>query len=236
MDAESPETLEARLLKLDLSTMAWIQNSPEYRGCILKSNEVAVERMLEQAHASKWARLNTKRDRNILFIKWKFNTALGDSKRYSVSGKVTIIPIVPNPDPEKLLWTHIVSTHGDGETALKLKEGLSYCFHFFFIDILNFGPGKVEGNVDSIMFQTAMPMSEETETLLKRAIESKRDPAIERLKEDLDIIRRKKSAFNERLRQGIEEIKAQGLPPDEEQKEIEDFKDEAEIIKEKHGI
>jgi len=81
-----------------------------------------------------------------------------------------------------------------------------------------------------------MPMSEETETLLKRAIESKRDPAIERLKEDLDIIRRKKSAFNERLRQGIEEIKAQGLPPDEEQKEIEDFKDEAEIIKEKHGI
>jgi hypothetical protein len=215
--------------------MAFVQNNPEYRGHILTSNNVIVGQMLEQAHACRWARLDAKRDRDMLFIEWIFNASAGDPKRYSVEGGVTIIPIVPDPDPEKLFLTHIVATNGNGAMSLKLKEGISYFFHFFFTDKKHFDAEHIEGNVDVIMFQVAMPMSEETTAILTRAVKLEHDPE-ERVKEDLDIILRKTNAFNEKLRQSIEKIKAKALPLEEENREIENFKDEAERVKEKHGM
>ena len=130
----------------------------------------------------------------------------------------------------------IASGYGNGKKTLQLEEGRCYSFFFTFVYYEDDLTAKVtEENYSSIHFIIGIPLSHENRKLLLRAQKLAHNPE-ERVKDDLDSILKKQDAFDEKLQQGIELIKAKGLPPSEEERRIADFRDEAERVRERHGM
>jgi len=173
--------------------------------------EETVRNMLEQIYDSRSVSVKVTRTKNILKLHWTFKSVIKDPLAHTVAGHAYIIDYTP--EPEKLTGGAIeCAPNGSGAIELKLKDGEYYCFTFVFQ-----GP---ELGIEAISFVAGIPQSNNPESSIKNE-----------MREFVSL----RAASRESLDDAIARIKAQNLSPEEEAREIEDLKDYANFLREKHG-
>lgn len=206
-------------------------NSPESQHHGRELRKSLIQDILEQTHECICASLRVKRNKNNVTINWKFKTHVTNPEKYSVVALAREIDLVP--DTNNLPGGLIVSSHGDGEVDLELEEGFSYHFHF------NFAAGKNEEGkfdvLDGILFQVAIPLSDERKMLLRKAVSLDLNPG-ERIRHEVEMKLKKRDTFDEMCEKAVEKIKAKKLSPKETKKRIQDFMEDMEYLKDKFGI
>jgi hypothetical protein len=214
----------AEKLTANMNHPALQQNARELR-------KLLIQNILEQTHECKCAYLRVKRDKNNVTINWKFKEHVKNPEKYSVVALAREIDLVP--DNNNLPGGLIVSSHGDGEVDLELEEGFSYHFHF------NFASRENEGGefdvLDVILFQIAIPLSDERKKLLRKAVSLDLNPD-ERIRHEVEMNLKKRDTFDEVCEKAVENIKAKKLSPKETKKRIQDFMEDIENLKDKFGM
>ena len=238
MDAKVGSALKKQILKPNwpddqVRKVSVAMNSPEMETHRRELRQLVTSFVLRQVHDCEWAQVEVVRQENNVTLKWAFKMSAGTPEKYTVIANAWEILLVPNF--ERADGGLIVSTRGNGSIHLELEEGVAYVFEFLFADRDKYYASDVEIMPQCILFQVAIPLSDERKALLRKAVGLDLHPE-ERVRHKMETYLDKQDAFDEVSKQAIERIKAKGLSPDEERERIEDFNDYAKSVKDQLGM
>lgn len=207
--------------------MVSIINSPEMKTNRRESRQLINNFILRQVHQCGLAQMEVVRQEHVVTVNWMIDASVGPPSDYFVCGAAWEIKLVP--DHGVLDGGVIVSKDGNGSVRLELEQGCAYYFQF------NFMRNNDLASLQAIMFQVAIPLSDERKSLLRKAVVLDLHPE-ERVRHKMQAFLDKQDAFDEMNEKAIERIKAKNLPPDEERQRIEDFNDYAKSVKDQLGM
>jgi hypothetical protein len=196
-----------------------------------------VRHILEQRYGGHLAVVDVIRKECAVTISWEFRPFIENPNKYNVMGLMREMSLIPDPSYD--MDSLVAKADGKGSVQLDLEEGCSYYFEFFFDDVEQMGKCTVEeyskNFCDRIYFQVAVPLSEDSKALFKRAEKIVRDPkemVSHESKKYLGI----QDKFDEELKAGIEQIKRKNISDDEKEDQIEKFKEHLESMKDRLGM
>jgi hypothetical protein len=192
----------------------------------------AVLGILEQEYVATFAKIYVKREECSVTIRWVFHRAVDSPYNYQVRGHLREMQLIP--DESYAFQQEVWNGFGNGEVKLKLVEGCSYYFKFYFIETKKADQDKgmkhARDYYDIYTFQVAVPLSDEKRALLEKAYLLAKDPE-EMVRHETNQFLKLQNTFGEMLKSGIEQIKSKKLSEDEEEGEIEDLKERLDVLK-----
>lgn len=193
-----------------------------------------VRHILEQRYRGRFAVLDVIRKECAVTISWEFMESVENQSKYKVMGLMREMSLVPDPSYD--MDSLVVKTDGKGSVQLDLEEGCSYYFEFFFDDVEQLEKCTVDEYqkkfFDCLYFQVAVPLSDDSKSLFKKAAKIERNPE-EMIQHESDKYLGLQDKFDEMLKIGIERIKSKKLSDDEEEDQIEKFKEHLESMKDR---
>jgi hypothetical protein len=197
--------------------------------------------ILEQDYPFRWGRIDVARKKEILNIRWKLTVA--NQSNYAVEAFVREMSLTPDVNLKK--EKQIASTHGSGHVQLKLREGRSYQFRFLFLNNMEWERWEADGSKEDVtkndnltkvvLFQVAVPLSEEKQALLEKIWALELEPE-KKIQFEIESFLKKQDTFDAMRRLGIERIKARKLSEDDEESQVSDFEDHLAWLKNQLGI
>lgn len=191
-----------------------------------------VRGILEQEYVARFAKIYVTREECSVTIRWVFHRAVDSPNNYLVRGHIREMQLIPNESYP--MEQEVCNGFGNGEVKLKLAEGCSYYFKFYFIETKKVDQDKgMEHTLeyyDIYTFQVAVPLSDEKRALLEKASLLAKDPE-EMVRHETNQFLKLQNTFGEMLKSGIEQIKGKKLSEDEEEGEIEDLKERLDVLK-----
>jgi predicted transcriptional regulator len=206
------------------------ENQPFYE----QRRRRTVRHILEQRYIGRFAVIEAVRKECGVKISWKFGAGIADPSKYYVTGVAREMSLVPDPSYD--MDAIVAKVYGDGFVQLELQEGCSYYFEFHFneigqLDKCSDTSEYVRKYFDVLYFQVAVPLADEHKHLLKTL---DRRPE-ERVRHAVGQFLSVEDAFDEELKNGIEQIKSKKLPPEEEEERISRLVDKIKQLKEFAG-
>lgn len=168
-------------------------------------------------------------------ISWISKDPYTSDNPYRAIGKGYEVPL--DPTPQSMDEVDLIDQYaGDGNLVLNLDEGASYIFSFIFHPKdIDFGDKAAATRMTTLAFMVSIPLGEEKRDTLAR-VESEGFTPNQKIKSEIRGYLDRMRSFDSMVREGIREIKAQNLPPDEEEEKLSEFRDVTAGMKDKFEL
>jgi hypothetical protein len=198
-----------------------------------EQRKLTVRHILEQRHSGNFAIIDVIRKERSVTISWEFWASVKNPSNFKVMGIIREMKLIPDPSYDA--DGYVADTHGNGSVQLELEEGCSYYFEFLFANVKDLEKAdetkEIKEYMDIVYFQVAVPMSNASKALFKKAAKIVHDPKENARHESgkyLDLL----DTFDNELKNGVERIKQKKLSEEEEEDQIEQFKEHIAMMKE----
>ncbi len=199
----------------------------------LREYRVVVDQFVSnQEYVGRWGFLTISRKANVADIGWGFYNLPHERARYTVAVSVAEVAL---DSPDSLYPIPIHADNASSQTtriSAQLLEGSTYYVELIIRD----SQGELsQPGFDIICAAVSVPLSKKNKDIFKAALAAAEN-SDQQMSDDIDSYIKKRDAFDKKLADGISQIKAKGLSPEDERERIEEFEDYLRSRKESFGL